>query len=199
MRFSKIADHSMKVGSLALILSVADCTSKSESSSNDAQHLAASDSQATRTTTAQSSATTPSSSTPAPTASGAAVIQSQDTNTPGVVGELIDCKRADGVLTIKVRFRNTSDKRIEFPLLAGRLYEQFYVTAASKKYFILKDSEGTYLTTQTDSFGTLGVRLEPGQSFVWWAKYPAPPAEIKKVNLLTPIAPPFEDIPITDG
>lgn len=198
MRFRENAVDSVKIGSLALVLAVVGCTAKTENRSNDTGNLAASGPQATQSPATQTAAATPSSSMQTPVASGGAVIQSQDTNTPGVVAELTDCKRSDGVLTVKVRFRNTSDKRVEFPLLAGRLYEQFYVTAASKKYFILKDSEGTYLTIQTDSFGTLTVRLEPGQSFQWWAKYPAPPPEAKKINLLTPVAPPFEDIPITD-
>jgi hypothetical protein len=199
MRFRENAVDSIKIGSLALVLAVAGCTSKGDKQGTDAGTPAASDMQASQGSNTQPSAATPTSSKQAPAASGASVIQSQDANTSGVVGELTDCKRSDGVLTIKVRFRNTSDKRIDFPLIDGRDYAKFYVTAASKKYFILKDSEGTYLTPEADGFGTLHATLEPGQSFVWWAKYPAPPAEIKKVNLLTPIAPPFEDIPITDN
>jgi hypothetical protein len=40
--------------------------------------------------------------------------------------------------------------------------------------------------------------LDPGKTYLWWAKYPAPPAEVKKINFMMPITSPFEDVPITD-
>jgi Cytochrome oxidase complex assembly protein 1 len=128
------------------------------------------------------------------------VIQSQDSNAPGTVSELIQCKRSEGVLSVKVRFRNTSAKTVEFAIFRGgnsEEREKAYVTAASKKYFILKDSAGQFLTSPSDYCGVC-VRLEAGQSFTWWAKFPAPPDEVKKVNLMTPITSPFEDVPVTD-
>jgi hypothetical protein len=33
---------------------------------------------------------------------------------------------------------------------------------------------------------------------VWYAKYPAPPAEVKKVSYYTRATPPFEDVPVSD-
>src|SRR6202521_2794250 len=44
---------------------------------------------------------------PSPAAS-AGVIQTQETNTQSVVADLTECKRKDGVLSVKVSFRNTS-------------------------------------------------------------------------------------------
>ena len=129
------------------------------------------------------------------------VIQSQDMNTAGVVGEVIQCRRAEGVLSIRVRFRNNSSKEARVYVVDSTEYEKVYVTAASKKYFILKDSEGTYLTPAADyNCGGRGVcaRLGPGDTYTWWAKFPAPAADAKKLNLITPAGPPFEDIPITD-
>ena len=140
--------------------------------------------------------------TPAPAAPAAApstaAIQSQDANTAGIVADLTECKRGDGVLTVKVRFRNTSGKQVGLQLLLGGGYEKYYVTAGNKKYFILKDSEGAYLATQPNSFGNLNADIGPGQSWQWWAKFPAPPADVSKITLVTPLAPPFDDVPISD-
>ena len=79
------------------------------------------------------------------------------------------------------------------------MIRKFYVTAGNKKYFMLKDTEGTYLTSNSvsDTFG-VELKLEPGQTFLWWAKYPAPSADAKKINFMMPVTPPFEDVPITD-
>jgi Cytochrome oxidase complex assembly protein 1 len=146
----------------------------------------------------------PPSSAPPPNSSAAVssdIIQSQDTNIPGVAGELIQCRRSDGVLSIKIRFHNTSGTYVRFLVATNGSYDKFYVAAASKKYFILKDSDGAYLAPGGDySCGDPGVceKLQAGQSNTWWAKFPAPPASVTKVDVFTTIAPPFEDIPITD-
>jgi hypothetical protein len=126
-----------------------------------------------------------------PATEQAGVIQTQETTYPGVVAEFTECRRKEGVLNIKVRFRNTSDK----PVLVEVFHnhgEKYYVTAKNKKYFILKDSEGAYLA---DDFSEV---VPPGGSHTWWVKYPGPPADIKKITMMTSITAPFEDVPITD-
>ena len=138
-----------------------------------------------------------------PAAEQLGVIQTQDTTTSGIVAELTDCRRKEGVLTIKVRFRNTSNKPANLTLThymkSAEDDQKFYVTAGNKKYFMLKDTEGTYLTSNSvnDTFG-VELKLEPGQTFIWWAKYPAPSADVKKINFMMPVTAPFEDVPITD-
>ncbi len=133
-----------------------------------------------------------------PAAASTSVIQTQETNFTGVVAELTECKRKEGVLTVKVRLRNTSSETARFHLLESREYDKFYVTADSKKYFMLKDSEGAPLAPQWGPGGGLSVSLNKGQVYLWWAKYPAPPPGVKKINLVMPIASPFEDVPISD-
>ena len=173
-------------------------------------NLAPSAKENSQTQTAQNSANASAASAPQPNAhapnSSAAVssdiIQSQDTNTAGVVGELVQCKRSEGVLSVKLRFHNTTGAPVDFYVLPPNVsYEKFYVAARSQKYFILKDSGGTYLAPGGDySCGMPGVceKLAAGQSNTWWAKFPAPSADVSKVDLFTPVTPPFEDIPITD-
>jgi hypothetical protein len=128
------------------------------------------------------------------------VIQSQDANSPGVVAEITQAMRSEGVLTIKLRLRNTNSKAVSLNIIDSHDYPAFYVTASNKKYFILKDTDGTYLATQTTSWdhSTLQVSLDSGQSYTWWAKYPAPPSEVKKISFITPLTPPFEDVPVGD-
>ena len=132
----------------------------------------------------------------APAVTGA--LKSEDTNIAGIVADVTECSRKDGVLSVKVRFRNSSAEKKNLSIIDNRNYEKYYLTAASKKYFILKDSEGTYLTAQASSFGGLSMGLEPGAQYTWWAKYPAPPDEVKAVTLYTTVAAPLEDIPVAD-
>jgi hypothetical protein len=126
------------------------------------------------------------------------VIQSQDTNIGGLVAEIMQCKRKDGVLTIKVRLRNTSSKKANIYFTDGyNAYDKYYLTAGDQKYFVLRDSEGVPLATD-EGGGYANVDIEKEASYTWWAKYPAPPAEVTSVSFYTAFAPPFEDIPITD-
>lgn len=125
------------------------------------------------------------------------VIQSQDTNASGIVAELTECKRKDGVLRIKVRFRNTSANKSRLDVYGSstKKYEmdKFYVTAGNKKYFVLKDSEEVPL--MSDSFND---DIDKGGAFLWWGKFPAPPAEVKEIGITMPKVNPFEDVPISD-
>jgi hypothetical protein len=88
---------------------------------------------------------------------------SRRTPTPrALFSDFTECKRKEGVLGVKVRFRNVSSPEKYFNIISGRNYDHFYVTAANKKYFILKDSEGTYLTPSASGGGDLRVPLEHG-------------------------------------
>lgn len=124
----------------------------------------------------------------------ATVIQVQEVNAPGLVAELTEVTRKDGVLTVKVRFRNTGSETLHhaFETHHGR-YERFYVTAGDQKYFVLKDSEGEPLAPKY-----LTVDLDPGATSTWWAKFPAPPASATAIDLVIADTPPFEDVPIAD-
>jgi hypothetical protein len=136
-----------------------------------------------------------------PAAQSSDVIQTQDANVDGVVAEITQCRRSEGVLTIKVRFRNNSDKQKHLVITSWNATAfdnpKFYVTAGNKKYFLLADSDGTVLSTNSNGNG-VDATLDPGKTFLWWGKYPAPPADVKKINFMMPVATPFDDVPITD-
>jgi hypothetical protein len=124
-------------------------------------------------------------------------VQSQDSNIAGLVAEITQCARADGVLSVRMRLRNTSGSDIHVDLVNQNNYDAYYVVAASKKYFILRDSEKKPLAPASDG-GSVSISIAKGTSYVWWAKYPAPPAEVKKIGYYTAITPPFDNLPITD-
>ncbi len=128
----------------------------------------------------------------------AAAADKQDTNIAGVTAELVECKREDGQLSIKMRLVNTTDKDIQVSPVQNRNYDAYYVTAANKKYFILRDSEKTPLAAQVDNSGNIYASIKKGGAWTWWAKYPAPPADVKKISYYTPITPPFDNVPVKD-
>jgi hypothetical protein len=130
-------------------------------------------------------------------AQGSKPIQTQDTNAPGVVAELVECKREDGVLTVRVLYRNTTDKRVSMKVVPGQNYDEYYMTAGSKKYLMMRDPQKMTLSPQAKG-GGLTIRLDKGGTYQWWAKYPAPPAEVKKINYYTPLTAPFDNVPISD-
>lgn len=122
------------------------------------------------------------------------VIQVQPTNINGVNAEVIQCKRKKGVLSIKIRFvsQNADKTSIRIDTNHGA-YNDFYVMAENKKYFILKDTEGNALAPKY-----IDTSLAQGENYYWWAKFPAPPAEVKEINIVIPKVLPFEDVAITD-
>ncbi len=122
----------------------------------------------------------------------------QDTNVVGVIAQITECARENGVLSIRLLLRNTTSQGKHVDLLRNRNYDDYYLSAAGTKYRILKDTDGTYLTPGASMFGGLGIDLDPGGQYNWWARFPAPPASVKAVSLYTPIAPPFDEIPVTD-
>ena len=122
-----------------------------------------------------------------------APIQAQDINEPGFAADLIEAKRSDGVLSVKVRLKNTGTKAANVKIYERNKVDAFYVQAEGKKYLVLRDTEKVPLAN-----GTPYTSVAPGATFTWWAKYPAPNANVKKFNFYWPLGAPFDDVPITD-
>jgi hypothetical protein len=127
-----------------------------------------------------------------------AITGAQDTNKPGLVAEIIECKRQAGVLSVQMRLRNTTDKDVDAQIIDIRNFHQYYVTAGAKKYLIMEDSDRVPLSSPANSSGSFSARIPKGGSWVWWAKYTAPPADVKAISYYTPLAPPFDNVPISD-
>ena len=125
-------------------------------------------------------------------AEGGDVIQSQETNYPGIVAELVQFQRKKGVLTVKLRVKNTSSGvvRVHFPDVKKTIY--LMDPENQKKYFLLKDATGEFIWSGDPwDVPANGAKTS-------WFKFPAPPTEVKEITFIAPNCPPFEDIPIED-
>jgi hypothetical protein len=68
----------------------------------------------------------------------------------------------------------------------------YYIDAKNKKkYLVVKDAEKNALGTNLKYF-----RLASGESKAAWGKFSEPPADVQKISIYLPGAPPFEDVPI---
>jgi hypothetical protein len=122
-----------------------------------------------------------------------------ETNVDGVTAEITEAVRKEGVLTVKMRLRNTGAAATTVTLTKEfRDADGYYAVAGSTKFLVLKDSKKFPLMVQLDNYGGLHPEIKPGGSFLFWAKYPAPPADARKFTFYSPIMPPVEDVPITD-
>ena len=101
-------------------------------------------------------------------------------------GRRSDCQAAAAQHRRK-RCRCQHDRR------TGQL-RQLLPDAGDKKYFVLRDAEGKAIATN-DQDGYITAKVKKDGTYTWWAKFPAPPAEVTSVTFYTPIAPPFEDLP----
>lgn len=127
-------------------------------------------------------------------------LQVQETNLEGITAEVTEVTRKEGVLTVKVRFRNTGAKATRVNILSNPSdVDKFYAVSGSTKLMPLRDSQKAPLMSAPDGYGQLQPDLKPAGSFLFWSKYPAPPASAKKVTFVTPHAAPFEDLPITEA
>jgi len=134
---------------------------------------------------------------PAAAAPAAASLASQETNWPGISADVTEFKRKGNTLTAKVVLRNHAGADAEPDIN----YKEVYLMdlAAGKKYEVLKDEKGAYIAALRSGWNDRWYqKLEPGQSFTIWMKFPAPPADVKSVTLQLPGMPPFEDLAIQD-
>jgi hypothetical protein len=111
--------------------------------------------------------------------------------------ELYECKRKEGVLTLKVRFKAAAARaEIDLP------YNDTYVVdvASGKKYFVLRDSDKVAVATASQGWNDkVRQGVDAGGTFTAWWKFPAPPPTTKKISFFLPKSEPFEDVPIADA
>lgn len=126
--------------------------------------------------------------------------QAQETSIEGVTAEITEAVRKEGVLTIKMRLRNAGAAPAKVNISHDWTdADKYYAVAGSTKFLVLKDSKNIPLMVQLNNYGVLTTEIKPNGSFLFWAKYPAPPADAKKITFYNPHTPPMEDIPITEA
>lgn len=124
---------------------------------------------------------------------------SRDLDVEGVVADVIESHRKDGVLTVRVRFRNTGDKPAKLSLVGVQGYVHTYLVSGNTKYPLLQDDRGQQVATPRDGGGWLEPTIKPKATWSWWGKFPAPPADRKSYSLYLKVGPPIDNIPIVDS
>jgi len=139
---------------------------------------------------------------------GAAMIGSAETNTPGISIDLISLERKAAVLTLKWAVRNTNTdaskgtKQVKFGYMGPKARTYLVDEESGTKYFVLTDKEAKSVASQHEYLGSdvYGVvdHIEAGGTRRYWAKYPAPPPEVKVLTVFFDETEPFESAPITE-
>lgn len=125
-------------------------------------------------------------------------LATRELDVEGVVAEVIESDRKDGVLTVRVRLRNNGEKVATIGLVDAQGYVHTYIVSGKTKYPLLKDDTGKQLATPRDGGGWLYPKIKPKATWTWWGKFPAPPADRKSYSLYLKVGPPIDDIPIVD-
>ena len=122
----------------------------------------------------------------------------EETEWQGIIAELTSIERSSGnMLTIKFKYTNNGAEKVEIARLGqyghdNVLEHVYYIDPKNKKkYLVVKDAEKKALGTNLKYF-----TLAPGESKAAWSKFPEPPADVQKISVYLPGAPPFEDVPI---
>jgi hypothetical protein len=126
-------------------------------------------------------------------------LASRDLDIEGITAEVIESVRKDGVLTVRVRLRNTGQKAQKVLLVrGGQSYDAAYLSAKDTKYTLITDARQRAVATPADAGGWVEPSIKPKASWNWWGKFPAPPPDVKSYTLYLKVGPPIEDVPIID-
>ena len=125
-------------------------------------------------------------------------LATRELDVEGVVADVIESNRKEGVLTVRVRFRNNGEKAAKLMLVDEQGYVHTYLVSGDTKYPLLKDERGNQVATPRDGGGWLAPTIKPKATWSWWGKFPAPPADRKTYALHLKVGPPIDDIPIID-
>jgi hypothetical protein len=130
-------------------------------------------------------------------------LASAPTNWPDVEVALMALERKGNVLTVKWAVTNGGDERSSVRFgLTSQATSYLVDEENGTKYYVLTDQDGNALASEHTWIdgNTWGVSdtLEPGATARYWAKFPAPPPEVKTLTVLFDQTEPFEEVPITD-
>ncbi len=129
---------------------------------------------------------------------GDRTLATRELDVEGIVAEVIESDRQDGVLTVRVRFRNNGENPAKLPLVDAQGYVHTYIVSGNTKYALLRDDRGNQIATPRDGGGWLHPTIKPKATWSWWGKFPAPPADRKTYALYLKVGPPIDNIPIVD-
>ena len=135
--------------------------------------------------------------TPAPTPKPLATVESEYQGVSVSVQELRRDTNA-ATVTLKMTINNQSSDYFGVEKF-GTVYDSSSTIAGvelidlanKKKYFVVRDTDGTCLCSHG-----LDI-LHSGSKLAVWAKFPAPPDDVQKITVAIPHCPMLEDLPIS--
>ena len=110
-----------------------------------------------------------------------------------------ELKRTSSTLTLTFTAFNTSDKEFGTQgVFDGDTFGRFRHVGgihlidqeSKKKYFVVTDSDGSVLCSNNIA------NIAPKSQITLWAKFPAPPPEVRKITVEIPHVVPIEDVAI---
>ena len=126
------------------------------------------------------------------------VIQTQPTDFKGITADLIECKRKNGILSVKIRFAQSSMEGDYLKLTSNYRnsnFEKYYVSADTQKFMLLKDGADNVLAAEPVAYKS----LKKGENYYWWGRFLAPEVDVASVSINLPHILPFDDVTITDA
>ena len=125
------------------------------------------------------------------------------TNWNGVTIDLMSVERKGSVLTVKWAVKSAAAKTetVQFQLTGKKMTTYLLDEESGTKYYALTDKEGNVLASEHEYTGDghgISDYLEAGGTNRYWAKFPAPPAAVKSINLFFTNSDPFEGVAIAD-
>lgn len=134
----------------------------------------------------------------------AATLATALTNWDGVEIHLASVERKGSVLTVKWAVRNggSAQQQVGFSLVGNGASTYVVDEESGTKYYALTDQENHLVASEHEyvDSGRFGIvaNLDAGATKRYWAKFPAPPPEVKTVSLFFTETEPLEDVAITD-
>ena len=131
-------------------------------------------------------------------------IASAESNMPGITVDLMSVERKGSVLTLKWAVKNagSAQQHVLFGYMGPKSRTYLVDEESGTKYYVLTDKEGKSVASQHEYLGSdvYGVveYIEAGGTRRYWAKFPAPPPEVKALTVLFDQTEPFESVPITE-
>lgn len=123
-------------------------------------------------------------------------IDSVQSEVPGVQTDLIEVKRmSDGTVRVVWRWRNTTDRSIEFPSFHYWDDDKTFLIdpVNKKKHFVVMDAKGSAIGSAINGNTTIPAK----QSLLAWVRFPAPPAAVAKITVVVSKSLPFEDVTVS--
>lgn len=126
------------------------------------------------------------------------------TNWDGIEVDLMSVERKGSILTVKWAVRNTGSETAEpkFSMYGNGSTTYLVDEENGTKYYALTDKEGHVLATmhaytESSRYG-ITEKIDAGKTRRYWAKFPAPPPEVKSIGVFFSNTDPIEEVAITD-